>query len=566
MKSPHRFDVLLLALVIAAGAPSGCAGSKSGAANLTGSGGSSGIGCQTSACVPAIATHVTWAIEIDPPGSAAAALTELPAQDVGPAPLVLYSVSQVAVDATFTGGASSPVPATANVVLTVPPLIGGRPDLSFEVAAESDKASGTTSGSLELPAGRIGGMGTLQLVPLSPADQQSPPAAFAVQVAAAIAEPLPMSYAAIGGTLVSSLGTAPTATFVARAFQGGTQISNAPLSGSDGTFQLLLAPIQAGTSVIVELTPQNQGGPDPWYTSTAVLPGANLGTIMLPAYSNPNVFTLPVVGADDPTAAVSGAFVRAQAILFSSAAGATDFLRAGTTSANGTVPLSLIPGTATTLLDYDLTVIPPASSPYATRCIMAVGVSVGGTATAPVTLPAVALPRRPVLTGTVTNSLGIPVPYVAVAATAGPAPTGGCSSTPAVSSNIIADENGHFSLPLDPGNDVDHPAVYQLDYDPPAGSSAPRLTEVAVMVPPGVAEFERDVTLPTGALVQGTVYAPGSGGLPLPSATVRIFEVRCSGQDDCFGPARTPPWLRGQTATDANGSFRVVVPAPAAGN
>jgi hypothetical protein len=411
-----------------------------------------------------------------------------------------------------------------------------------------------------LPAGTLGRTATLQLIPLSPADRQSPPASFPVTVATSFTEALPGNLWSVGGTLLSAVGMAPSATFIARAFQAGTQVSNAPLTGSDGTFQLLLAPLGPDASVVVELTPQNQSGPDPWYTSSPFTPmnsATPLPSIMLPAYSNPNVFTFTVQGAD-PGTTVGGAFVRARAILQSSAAGSTDFLRDGTTGSDGTVTLSLLPGIAKTTLDYDLTVIPPAGSPYATRCVSPVPVTAGGTASAPLFVPSVALSRRPVLAGTVRSASGLPIANVAITATAGSAPTDNCASTPAASASTFADGNGLYQLNLDPG-------TYQLDFDPPAGSPSPRFTEMTIPIPAGAAQITNNVTLPVAASVQGIVHA-ADGTTPLPSATVRIFEVRCTGAADCTGPERTPPALLAQIVTDANGSFLAVVPASGAGN
>jgi hypothetical protein len=565
----RRLGVLSIGLAAVAAGTAGCAAATADAGAATGSGGGGGIACLTSACVPGVASHLTWAIEIDPVSNSPAALTELPSVDVGAEPLSLTADAQAPVGVTFSAAATGSAPATANVVLDLSPQIGGRPDLTFEAAAAPDASGDITSGSLLVPAGTLGRMGTLQLIPLSPADQQSPPASFAVTVAPSLAEVLATSYLSISGTLLSAIGKPPLATFVARAFAGGTQISSAPLTDSNGAFRLLLPPTAAGSSIVVELTPQDQSGPDPWYTSSPLTPtmNRNLDPIMLPAYSDPNVFNLAVAGADNG-AAVSNAFVRARAILASSAAGATDYERDGTTSAAtasgpaGTVTLSLLPGTATTALDYTLTVIPPASSPYATHCVSPVGVTVGGTASAPSSLLTVALTRRPVLTGSVTSAAGMPIGNVAITATAAAAATDSCTSTAAVSSSTMTDPSGQFDLPLDPG-------TYQLDYDPPAGSPVPRLTELAITIPaagPGPAGGQmiaHDVTLPPAALVQGTVRA--ADGTPLPSATIRIFEPRCGSEDDCFGPARTPPWLRAQTASDATGAFRAVVPAPGSG-
>jgi hypothetical protein len=440
--------------------------------------------------------------------------------------------------------------------------------LTFEAPATLGSSGGGTSATLNVPAGAIamggapGRTATLQLVPLSPADQQSPPASFSVTVAPLLSEMLPTNLVPMTGTLLNAINAPPSATSVARAFLSGTQISNAPQTDSGGSFQLLLAPEPAGSLVTVELTPLNQTGADPWYTSSPLDPTMNrtLAPIMLPAYSSPNFFTLIVHSGSDAPDAVGGALVRAQVILGSSAAGATDFQATGTTSGptatgGGSVTLALLPGTNNTPLPYDLTVIPPANSPYATRCIQAVNVIFGGTASAPSSLTTVALTPRPVLAGTVRDSAGNPVSSVAVTATAGPGPTGGCTNTPAVSSSTVADLNGMFSLPLDPG-------TYQLDYDPPAGAPVPRLTEPELTIPPtGVAQLTHDVALPAAALVKGTVLGPDGAGLP--SATVRIFRVLCTGQDDCFGPTRTAPELLAQTVSDGNGNFQAVVNANA---
>jgi len=555
----------MLSLALSVAAVGACAGSKSSSGGTgTGTGAAGSGGCQTSACVGALPAPVSWAIEIDPPGTSAAALTELPPRAIGADALNLTADSQSAVDATFMAAASGTVPSMATVVLTYPPLIGGRPDLTFEAASTLNSATTTLTAILPVPAAASGRSGTLQLVPLSPADRQSPPISFPVTVPSSspanpgiLTETLPATYLSIAGTLLSAIGTAPSATFIARAFQAGTQVSTAPFVGTDGSFQLLMPPGAANASVVVQLTPQDPD--DPWYATTAIMPTANLslGTITLPAYSDPNFFTLTVTGMDDPTATVSGAFVRAKAKLGSSPAGETDYLRAGTTGTDGTVTLSLLPGTATQAREYDLTVIPPAGSPYAIGCSATVGVTVGGTAASPVNLMTIPLPRRPVLTGTVKDAAGLPVAHVAITATAGPAPAGVCA--PAVSASVLAGDDGSFNLPLDPG-------TYQLDYDPPAGSAAPRQTELAVLVSADLAEIAHDVTLPKPALVQGNVVL-GPGGPPVASATVRIFEVRCTSQaGDCSGPARTAPWLRGQTTTDASGAFRVVVPVPAASN
>ena len=106
------------------------------------------------------------------------------------------------------------------------------------------------------------------------------------------------------------------------------------------------------------------------------------------------------------------------------------------------------------------------------------------------------------------------------------------------------DPLGAFLLPVDAG-------TYQLDYDPPAGSAAPRLTEV------GIAVDDSDVThavqLPRPGLIEGTVT--DADGMALQNATVRIFEPRCAAAAGCT----VPPLLRAETFTDGNGRFRAIV-------
>ena len=551
--SPRRLDLWLgggAATLLLAAIFGGCAGTSAGSTATTGAGATGG--CQTSACVPPLGTPVNWAVEIDPLNSSPAAFTQLPSVAIAAGSVALQADSLDTVEASFAGATGNPVPATANVVLTVPSLIDGRPNLVFQGPAALDASTGAIGGSLVLPTATMGrASATLQLIPLSPSDQQSPPATFSVTVATTLDEVLPTNILRMSGTLLSAINAPPSTPFVARAFLSGTQISNSSLTAADGSFELLLAPEPAGSLVTVDLTPLNQGGADPWYTSSLLDPTMNrtLAPIMLPPYSSPNAFTLTVHSMSDAPNPAGGVLVSAQAILASSAAGSFDFQAAGTTSlptangGGGSVTLSLLPGTATSALPYDLTVVPPASSPYATRCIPAVGVTVGGTTNAPSNLTSIGLLPRPTLTGNVRDASGRAVPSVAITATAGPGPTGGCTRTPAVSSSVVADLNGDFVLPLDPG-------TFQLDYDPPAGASVPRLTETSVVVPTGAFQLTHDVSLPEAALVEGTVVGPD--GSALPSATVRIFQTQ---------PALL---LLAQTVSDGSGKFRAVVNANAA--
>jgi hypothetical protein len=128
----------------------------------------------------------------------------------------------------------------------------------------------------------------------------------------------------------------------------------------------------------------------------------------------------------------------------------------------------------------------------------------------------------------------------------------GCSTVRAGATTLVTASDGSFTLPLDPGR-------YQIDYDPPAGSSVPRMTEFDVEI--GKDDVEREVQLPQARVLEGDVIA--ADGTPLAGAFVRLYEPRCSAADNnCTGPSRLSPWLRGTAQTDAKGRFRAVVPRP----
>lgn len=563
-----RGSVVQVLLTLTALALAGCAGAASSASPGVGFGGSSGSGtggsvgahCTVAACVPALSTHLMWAVEIDPASEQSSAATEEnSAIDLygSGKPLQLEAAQATAVNVTFTAPTGTSVPSAANLVLTVPSLIPGRPALTFQ--APTAGASGMSTATLTVPGDRLNSMGTLALVPLPPADQVSAPHSFSAVLASTLSLNVPSDDLTVRGTLQSAIAKAPTSTFVARAFQGGAQVSNAPQTASaDGTFQLVVPSAASANPLTIQLTPQSLT--DPWFVSTPVSLASSqssqsFGTIMLPAYLNVNQFNLTVESADT-SAKVSGAVVTAQTTLATSNLGTTEFARTGTTDTNGVASLSLLPGSANTPLPYVITVTTPTSSPYASQCLGSIGVKSGGstvnTASAPsLTATPVMLATRAVVTGTVSDSLGYAVANVSVSATPRPVASGACAAAPTTSSTTTTDAGGRFSLPLNPG-------TYQLDYNPPAGSSAPRLTDPVdfVVAASASGQILHNVPLPAGALVKG-VAVTADESQTLSSATIRIFEPRCTGT-----ACTTLPWLRGQTVTDGNGQFQIVVPLP----
>ncbi len=571
---------LLLPLALTA-VLAGCAGS--GAAQIsTGTGGSTGGSCQTITCVPKIVTPLGLAVEIAPPASSGAGLTENlnPKLDQSSGPVSLVADAQIPVTATFTASSNAPVPTNANIVLDIPSIIPGRPDLIFQASASPTGAPAASTAQLSIPQGPITAKttGTLSLIPLPPSDQQSPPYSSQVTLdpneqPVVLAAGLPTDNFSISGALSGALSTVDS--FVARAYQGGLQVSNAPVAVADGSSSFFLAipaaVAKAGGLVTVQLSPQSPNDAlfvfDPFTVPNNPVPTTlSLGKVSLAPYQAPNQFSLSVVTNDAAKSPVSNVFVQLQTNLPGSLTqqphpGSTQFSRSGTTNGQGIASLSLLPGSQDVTIAYTALVIPPRGSPYATTCSTvkvdkagAAGVSTPG---APPIGPAT-VSRRTVLSGRVENSGGYPVANVAVTATPVAGSVSGCPGTSAQPASATTDSQGNYSLPLDPGT-TGQPVTYQLDFDPPADSSAPRFTQPAVAVDDSAPTLPHDVTLPPGGLVAGIVMDSSSPPNPLPSATVRLFQPSPQCSSYSGSPCSTPPLLRGQAVTDSSGQFQIVV-------
>ncbi len=560
-----RRAVLSMALIpLAACALSGSsadAPSATGAGNSTGLGtggasssGAAGSGgtCNTSACLPPLATPAVWDVQIDPPSSSPYAVLQVLNHDVSTD--TSFQVAQpVSVSVTFAAPAGGALPGSANVVLTLPPLIPGGADSVYQSPAIGDDGS-SASALFMVPSGALGGAGTISLVPLPPYDQQLPAYSFSTMVAPAISLTPPDGDVLVSGQLTDSVQTTQSfqgVPFTARVFQNGAAVSNAASTQSDGTFQLRVPAAAAANPVTLDL---RSTGALPWVVSMPfmIVPGRSLGAISLPAFIPANNFRVAVV---DGATGISGAMVRAQAILGTTAgtstvSGTAQYTASGLTDPNGNVTLPLLPGPGNAPVSYLLVAVPPPGSPAAMQCA---SVDVLGGGPSGSLLQKFVTSRRPTLTGTIRTSSGTPVPSVEVTAAGTPDGPVGCPPPDPVTATVSTDANGSFSLPLEPG-------TYQLDYDPPVGAAAPRLTELGVSV--HGTTVPHDVNLPAGALVTG--YVTGTFAGPVGSATVRFFEPRCDGQGpDCFGPNRTAPWLRARALTDASGYFRMAVPIPA---
>ncbi len=576
--------LLPLALTAALGA---CAGRSSGG-GLVGTGGSTGGSCHTIACVPKILTPLDMAIEIDPPAGSGSGVTETLSKELDQTNGTVSIVADpiVAVTATFTAASNAPVPSNANILLEIPSLIPGRPDLTFQASASPAGAPSAATTQLSVSKGPITAMatGTLSLIPLPPSDQQSPPYSSPPlkcngtdggctldPKAPQLAVDLPSDNFSISGALTGALSAADT--FVVRAYQGGIQVSNAPVTTSDGSSFFLTLPsavAAAGGQVTVQISSQSPNDAqfvfDQFTVPSPPPTKLSLGTVSLAPYQKPNQFNLSVVTNDAAHTPVTAALVQMQTNLGSGSSsgqppyrGSTQFAHSGTTNGQGIASLSLLPGTQDLTINYTAIVIPPPGSPYATSCssvlVDKAGAANVNTPGAPSIGPAT-VSSRTLLSGRVEDNAGQGVANVAVTATPVSGSVSGCTGTPAQPANTTSDSQGSYSLPLDPGT-YDQPVTYQLDFDPPAGSSAPRFTEPAVAVTDSAPTEPHDIRLPPGGLLAGLVTDASQPPKPLPSATVRLFQPQCSSYPGA--QCSTPPQLRGQAITDSAGHFQIVV-------
>jgi hypothetical protein len=531
-----------------------------------------GLACVGGECIPFAAAPQGWAVDISPLPEAPASFTELASMALAGSALNVTASAKASVAISFTLEAPSAALSRAHVVLTVPSAIPGRPDLTFETNLPESAVAGVVPPvTLPVPADVIGRQGTLQILPTAPDNLTHAPSRYEVTVATALLVALPAKVITIRGRLLSAVGD-PREGFTARAFfhAGGALVSNAAVTDKDGVFSLMV-PAGLATDaplVSVDVTPPTDGPADPWLSVKAfpLTAGKDLGDLKLPPFSQANVFRFVAHGGAAEGPAVARAIVRAHAALAETTDGtftsATEFQSDGLTDAAGRASLELLPGSTAELRNYDLTVIPPAGSPYGLRCIAKFPLSVGGTAEAPANVPGIELPRRPVLAGTVTGSDGAPAVGVVILATrsAADAATSCPGDVGASPATTTTDDHGHYELPLDPG-------VYQIDYDPPARAPVPRLTETGIIVPGaeaagdgGVGQVSHTVQLPAGVVIEGTTRDSTGGVLPL--AGVRLYQVACTSTETCSGPGRVAPILRAQARSDATGHFRAVVAAP----
>jgi hypothetical protein len=550
-----RRDRLVAGLLMVGAAAAVVSGCRSSAIAVTGCKTDldcGGLACVASVCVARDAPAGSWSIELVPPNDSTAATTEINGFAFDGSAVTWTTRGKVTITGNLGSGAT--INGASHVIATVPATIPGRPDLQFEgdwPASSKDKA---TQFMLSVPDSLLGMNAVMSVLPTPPDDSKQAPISVATKLTMDMWLTFPSDTLTVHGRLVSALLT-PRKGFLARAFQGSLLVSNVGETQTDGTFSLTVPSGNVAGDpahkITVELAPKDDTSADPRFISheMALSATTDLGDLRLPASGDPNAFRFDVLSDSVSGAPVSGALVRARAGISGSPDGSADYSRSGLTDAQGSVNLSLLPGTADALRPYDITVIPPPNSAYGIACLPTFPLGTGGTAMAPALARKIALPPRAVIAGNLTSADQSAAANMTVVATRTDSGATGCSTAVAAPASVTSDKTGRYTLLLDPG-------IYRIDYDPPAGAAIPRLTESAVVVK---GDARRDVTLPEASLVEGTVNGPD--GLPVPSVVIHLFRIGCGGAGrPCTGPGRVEPLLRAVGRTDAKGVFRLIVP------
>jgi hypothetical protein len=219
----RRAALLLVALVAAP-----ACGAKSGTAPQCQKDPQCGddFGCVGGTCIPRANPPGDWGVELVPRSDSMAALTEFSGVNFGAGQLQLAADPKVTVMATFPSDGSTP--SAAHVIVTVPAIIAGRPDLQFETdlgTVQVDTGASLPQFSVPVPKGVLGRMGTVQLNPTAPADQDHAPFTFHLPLAPALQLAVPPPSYIVTGRLFDAIGS-PRIGFLARAFRAGQLVSS----------------------------------------------------------------------------------------------------------------------------------------------------------------------------------------------------------------------------------------------------------------------------------------------------------------------------------------------------
>lgn len=268
----------------------------------------------------------------------------------------------------------------------------------------------------------------------------------------------------------------------------------------------------------------------------------NLGSLQLPAFLLPQVYTWRVKGKDGTP--VAGAKVKAY-LAFDKLPHSKGFdscsayyRRTAITDASGKVSMMLLPGTKAKNQGYEVTVTSPPSSRFASRLVSSMEVGSGGGVLADMVLA-----KRYLLSGTVVDQDGVPVKSASIVAEGIKSLVGTSRVQPATTS-ASSDAQGIFTLYADSGN-------YNLNIRPPQGAAMPSFVMRNKSVTGDVSNLL--FKIPTGFVLTGSVQL--AGGKPLASAKVEVYEQVYDSDKTLVATQRA------SRITSQDGTFHMVLPA-----
>jgi hypothetical protein len=545
-----------------------------------------GESCRDGVCILPASPALAIGAQILPPSTRPdLAATEITAVEILPEGHVALGFERPAVVTGRITFGTLPLSVPAHLRFSRPSRIPGAPPLTVEVDAAGGKPTGAPAFSVRLSTNLEDEAWTVTIVPdaqtvipeLGTTLAQVAPTrktSFVLGGGGQVHVELPMVDGAglkeitgkvtdaaqrgLEGLKVTALGRpSPGAPLEACSSIGRTQADGSYAirvpSAWEDTFDVLVEPTSAVRAPSLRL--RDVEVPDGEATKSV--------PIEYPSYAAPVAFDLPVYskapagGTDDAT----DAEVVFTTTLLDSDTMLVTYRATGIVDVRGLARIELIPGAIDANRDYAVRVIPSLNTPHGSVWSkpVAVGPEGGGV------LPDLVLPRRPLLTGRVTDHLAQPVSAVTVRPSVSPrftrtlSPEAQAQVAALRAVEVFTNEDGRFEIYLDPAL-VGIPATYDLELSPPAGGELPRSTWEDVSLPEGLPAVDLgDLPLPRGAVADGPVS--DADGLPVSGAEIRVWLPEAD-EVDCAATCRVPARLLVLATSDDDGRVRLLLPAP----
>lgn len=373
------------------------------------------------------------------------------------------------------------------------------------------------------------------------------------------------------GSVVDSLGAGVPDVRV-KAVDGisGQRLSSIGVTDRTGTFRLLLpreirsytlsfgpnvlgvaVPEIIHQNVIIGLMAEEQGAEHGFDNPEL------LGTFQLPAYPTPQRFSFQLLGrsSSGEEVAIPGASVTFATSIGHEATLVGTFVTNAVSEDDGLVAVDLVPGTTGQARTYDVVIVPPAGSEFASEGLIGErAVEVGATGGVGQVLQ---LSRRVAFTGAVYSAGLRAVTDVIVQSRR----LDGSEGIRGSLRSTTTKQDGRFSLWLDPGR-------HAIELLPPTGLPLPRWLvpeELIVMESSSQIVDVASLILPGAEVLEVQVVTSSAPYTPVAGVVVAVYLVSpfCAALNPLdYALCDREPMFLGEATSDAVGRARVVVPGP----